>query len=210
MKRSLLIVDDDPRVRTSLVSALTDDDTTVLAAEDAESALAALDKGPIGVVLSDVKMPGMSGLDLLKMLKKRAPDLDVILMTAYGVITCYDVKTGEMTFVNAGHCYPVLLRNNGEVERLVKGGAVVGMLSELTLEVGKTTLEQGDVLVLYTDGLTESLDAKEYKWEDAVSLVFAFGYNRGSNTFNVAVERAFESEQTNSNVNPMLNPFASG
>ena len=35
------------------------------------------------VVLSDVKMPGMSGLDLLKMLRERAPDLDVILMTAY-------------------------------------------------------------------------------------------------------------------------------
>lgn len=83
MKRSLLIVDDDPRVRTSLVSALGDGHMTVRAAEDAESALAALDDGPVGVVLSDVKMPGMSGLDLLKMLKERAPDLDVILMTAY-------------------------------------------------------------------------------------------------------------------------------
>ena len=83
MKRSLLIVDDDPRVRTSLVSALGDGDMTVRLAEDAESALAALGDGPVGVVLSDVKMPGMSGLDLLKMLKERAPDLDVILMTAY-------------------------------------------------------------------------------------------------------------------------------
>jgi DNA-binding NtrC family response regulator len=83
MKRSLLIVDDDPRVRTALVSALTDDNTTVRAVEDAECALAALDEGPIGVVLSDVKMPGMSGLELLRMLKERAPDLDVVLMTAY-------------------------------------------------------------------------------------------------------------------------------
>ncbi len=83
MKRSLLIVDDDPRVRTSLVSALGDADTAVRAAEDAESALAALGEGPVGVVLSDVKMPGMSGLDLLRMLKDRSPDLDVILMTAY-------------------------------------------------------------------------------------------------------------------------------
>jgi len=83
MKRSLLIVDDDPRVRTSLVSALGDGYLTVRAAEDAESALAALGDGPVGVVLSDVKMPGMSGLELLKMLKVRAPDLDVILMTAY-------------------------------------------------------------------------------------------------------------------------------
>jgi len=83
MKRSLLIVDDDPRVRTSLVSALADDHTAVRAAEDAESALAALGEGPVGVVLSDVKMPGMSGLELLRLLKERAPDLDVVLMTAY-------------------------------------------------------------------------------------------------------------------------------
>ena len=48
---------------------------TVRAAEDAESALAALGDGPVGVVLSDVKMPGMSGLELLKMLKVRAPEV---------------------------------------------------------------------------------------------------------------------------------------
>jgi DNA-binding NtrC family response regulator len=83
MKRSLLIVDDDPRVRTSLVSALADEGTAVRAAEDAESALAALADGSAGIVLTDVKMPGMSGLDLLRMLKDRSPDLDVILMTAY-------------------------------------------------------------------------------------------------------------------------------
>ncbi len=56
---------------------------SVRLAEDAESALAVLSDGPVEVVLSDVKMPGMSGLDLLKMLRERAPDLDVILMTAY-------------------------------------------------------------------------------------------------------------------------------
>jgi DNA-binding NtrC family response regulator len=83
MKRTLLIVDDDPRIRTSLASALGADETEVRVAEDAEAALRVLGQEPVGVVLTDVKMPGMSGLDLLKMLKERAPDLDVILMTAY-------------------------------------------------------------------------------------------------------------------------------
>jgi two-component system response regulator AtoC len=83
MKRTLLIVDDDPRIRTSLASALGVDETEVRVAEDGETALSALGQEPVGVVLTDVKMPGMSGLDLLKMLKERAPDLDVILMTAY-------------------------------------------------------------------------------------------------------------------------------
>ncbi len=83
MKRSVLVVDDDPRIRTSLVSALQGGGMTIRAADSAESALAALGKEPTEVVLTDVKMPGMSGLDLLRMLKDRSPDLDVILMTAY-------------------------------------------------------------------------------------------------------------------------------
>ncbi len=83
MKRSVLVVDDDPRIRTSLVSALQGGGMTIRAADSAESALAALGEEPTEVVLTDVKMPGMSGLDLLRMLKDRSPDLDVILMTAY-------------------------------------------------------------------------------------------------------------------------------
>ena len=83
MKRSVLVVDDDPRIRTSLLSALQSDGMTIRAAESAESALAALGEEPTEVVLTDVKMPGMSGLDLLRMLKDRSPDLDVVLMTAF-------------------------------------------------------------------------------------------------------------------------------
>ena len=83
MKRSVLVVDDDPRIRKSLVSALRNEETEIRAADSAESALAALGEELAGVVLTDVKMPGMSGLDLLRMLKDRSPDLDVVLMTAF-------------------------------------------------------------------------------------------------------------------------------
>ncbi|UCC84348.1 MAG: sigma-54-dependent Fis family transcriptional regulator [Gemmatimonadota bacterium] len=83
MERSLLIVDDDPRIRTSLARALGDERTEVRTAEDGERALALLDEESAGVVLADLKMPGMSGLDLLRLLRQRMPDVDVILMTAY-------------------------------------------------------------------------------------------------------------------------------
>jgi len=83
MDRSLLIVDDDPRIRTSLARALRDERTGVRTAEDGEHALAALGESAAGVVLADLKMPGMSGLDLLRLLRQRMPDVDVVLMTAY-------------------------------------------------------------------------------------------------------------------------------
>jgi DNA-binding NtrC family response regulator len=83
MGRSVLIVDDDQRVLASLGRNLGDARTEVRTAEDGESALALLGEWPAGVVLADLKMPGMSGLELLRLLRRRMPQVDVLLMTAY-------------------------------------------------------------------------------------------------------------------------------
>jgi DNA-binding NtrC family response regulator len=83
MKRSLLIVDDDSRIRTSLAHALSSSDTTVRTAADADAALLSLAQSPADIVLADVRMPGMDGLDLLRLLRERAPEVAVVLMTAY-------------------------------------------------------------------------------------------------------------------------------
>jgi len=80
---SLLVVDDDAVVRDSLSDALSDAATDVRVAEDAERALASIEESPPDVVISDVRMPGLSGLELLKLLRKRAASIDVILVTAY-------------------------------------------------------------------------------------------------------------------------------
>lgn len=71
MRRSLLIVDDDDRILTSLSEALADGSTEIRTAESAEEALARIADGPAGVVLADVKMPGMSGIELLRLLGER-------------------------------------------------------------------------------------------------------------------------------------------
>ena len=83
MTRTLLIVDDDPRVRTSLSRALAVNDMRVATAVSAEEALSAVSKSPPDVILSDVRMPGLSGMELLTVLHERAPQVDVMLMTAF-------------------------------------------------------------------------------------------------------------------------------
>ena len=83
MPRSLLIVDDDARVRTSLARALVASDMRVENVGSAEEALSVLGAVAPDVVLSDVRMPGLDGLELLRLLKERAPSIDVILMTAF-------------------------------------------------------------------------------------------------------------------------------
>jgi two-component system, NtrC family, response regulator HydG len=83
MTRSLLIVDDDTTVREALAEALAEAGTTVRTAASAEAALAVISEGGIDVVLSDVRMPGLDGIALLRLLRERAATIDVVLMTAF-------------------------------------------------------------------------------------------------------------------------------
>lgn len=74
---------------------------------------------------------------------------------------CYallDIRSGELTYGNAGHPAPVLLRANGSVEVLPVGGTIVGLgMPELEME-GRCRLGPGDRLFLYTDGIVEQQD----------------------------------------------------
>lgn len=82
-KQRVLIVDDDEAIRTSTAESLTRHDREVRTAESASAALAGFDRWHPDVVLADVRMPGMDGLELLQLLSDRVPDADVIMMTAF-------------------------------------------------------------------------------------------------------------------------------
>jgi two-component system C4-dicarboxylate transport response regulator DctD len=80
------LVDDDDAVRLGCEQALQLADITVRSFGNAESAVASLEEAPPAVVVTDVKLPNMSGLQLLDELKKRDRDLPVILITGHGDI----------------------------------------------------------------------------------------------------------------------------
>ncbi|MGH7299901.1 MAG: sigma-54-dependent transcriptional regulator [Candidatus Rokuibacteriota bacterium] len=83
---TLLVADDDPAVRQSLERALTREGYAVVLAPDGQAALERLHAGGVDLVLSDLKMPGLTGLELLREAKAVAPDVDVILLTAFGTV----------------------------------------------------------------------------------------------------------------------------
>jgi DNA-binding NtrC family response regulator len=83
MALRVLVVDDDETIRTSLAEALASDAVEVCVAASAEAALALLGDATPDVVISDVRMPGLDGIELLKLLRERAPVADVVIMTAY-------------------------------------------------------------------------------------------------------------------------------
>jgi serine phosphatase RsbU (regulator of sigma subunit) len=74
--------------------------------------------------------------------------------------------TGALTYVNAGQNPPLLRRCNGSYERLRAGGMALGMFENASYTTGETTLEPGDVLVMYSDGITEAEDTFEQPFDE--------------------------------------------
>jgi hypothetical protein len=72
----------------------------------------------------------------------------------------FDAPTGLLHYVNCGHCAPLLFcASRKSVSRLCDGGPVLGLLPQARFEHGAERLEQGDVLVLYSDGVIEAANA---------------------------------------------------
>ncbi len=71
----------------------------------------------------------------------------------------HDTQSNLLTFANAGHCLPVVARSDGSAEMLKSTGMVLGVLDELEVEDEQIQLHPGDRLVVYSDGVTEALDA---------------------------------------------------
>ena len=72
-----------------------------------------------------------------------------------------DAERGaRMRFANAGHNPPLVLRKDGSIEWLHGGGPMIGFLPEISYDESELWLAEGDLLVLYTDGVTEATNAK--------------------------------------------------
>jgi DNA-binding NtrC family response regulator len=86
-RHRILVVDDEEIVRESLLAWFKEDGYEVNTAENADAALRLFEKGKYSLILLDIKMPGMSGMDLLVKLKEYDPDTIIILITAYASVS---------------------------------------------------------------------------------------------------------------------------
>ena len=98
---TVLVVDDDPAVGKVLGALLRQDGLEAEHLGSAAEALAALEARPFEVVVTDVRMPGMDGLQLLERIKRRWPDLPVVVLTAFGTLEqgVEAMKTGAADFI---------------------------------------------------------------------------------------------------------------
>jgi phosphoserine phosphatase RsbU/P len=82
-------------------------------------------------------------------------------------VATFNPTTGELIYVNAGQNPPLLRRASGRYERLREGGIALGMFAEATYVSGRTILDPGDVLVMYSDGVTEAEDGAGVPFDEA-------------------------------------------
>lgn len=142
----ILVVDDEGAIRYSISKTLQRVGYQVSSAASGEEALLMLDETPFDVVLTDIRMPGLSGVELLAKIKERAPDTVVILMTAYA-----SLGTAVEALRLGAHDYLVKPVTNQDIRQSVARGlerahnmqrrrvlieAIRNSVRELTEEVG--------------------------------------------------------------------------
>jgi sigma-B regulation protein RsbU (phosphoserine phosphatase) len=83
---------------------------------------------------------------------------DLFVTVWYGL---WDAENGTVCFSSAGHNPPLLIRADGSAEQLDSKGIALGVVPHITLQEKTVTLQPGDMLVAYTDGVTEALRSDE-------------------------------------------------
>src|SRR6516165_4079439 len=98
---TVLIVEDEPKMRRLLELDLGEDGFSTLSAADAEAGLRLLNSQPVDIIVTDLKLPGMGGLEFLQAVKQRAPAMPVVVMTAFGSVeTAVEaMKSGASDYV---------------------------------------------------------------------------------------------------------------
>lgn len=153
-----------------------------------------IDPRRLGVIIADVSGKGISASLLMASLRAALhveirPQLGLAEMAARlndfvhrsaavnRFITFFfcelDLETGRLRYINAGHNPPILLDARGGIARLEPGGFCLGMFPSVVYEAREASLDVGDSVILYTDGITDSRDKddREFGEERLIELV---------------------------------------
>ncbi len=136
-----------------------------------------IDPGRIGITVADVSGKGVSASLLMASLRAAlhsevdsryemgtmSAKLNNFVQRSSAIntfITFFfcelNLETGDLTFVNAGHNPPLVVGRDGKMRTLESCGLCLGMLPQMTYDVKKESLKPGDIVLMYTDGITES------------------------------------------------------
>ncbi len=137
MKKSILVVDDDPMIRSFLSTILKEEGHRVEEAESGRSGLAKFQAAEFDLVVTDLRMPDLSGLDLIREGRKLRPESRWVIITAYGSIgnAVEAMKVGASDYLTKPFGSPEELRH--VIRRVLKEADQERRLSLLAEELGR-------------------------------------------------------------------------
>jgi DNA-binding NtrC family response regulator len=153
-KISILIVDDEESVRDSLYNWFIEDGYNVECAENAKNALLLLEKREFDIILADIKMPGMDGMEMHKRIKALNKDAIVIIMTAFA-----SVDTAVQALKDGAYDYVTKPFDPDDLSHLIRNAAAQILLrtENEALKRKVTTLEDIDDLVGQSEAISKVL-----------------------------------------------------
>ncbi|HEY9162396.1 MAG TPA: sigma-54 dependent transcriptional regulator [Desulfomonilia bacterium] len=179
MKYTVLIVDDEDNIRLSLKGSLEDEGFYVMQASSGEDALKIIDKQDVDIVLLDIWMPGIDGIQTLQEIKKINPDLPVIIMTGHGSIDAaikttrlgaldflekpLDLNRIIITINNALHMKELSAENALLKKKTEKDNEMIGTspaILKLKEEIDRAAPSDSWVLILGENGTGKELVAR--------------------------------------------------
>jgi len=153
--------------------------------------------GKVGLVLADIAGKGMSAALLMANLQAQLRshrivdpgDIEEALASVNSLfrrsievggfatlfLGFYDDASNVLTYANCGHAPPVVMRRNGLVQRLEATATVLGAFADWNCDVEEVKIEEGDVLVLYSDGITEAENENGEQFGEARLLELLHG-----------------------------------
>ncbi|NNE42583.1 MAG: sigma-54-dependent Fis family transcriptional regulator, partial [Gemmatimonadetes bacterium] len=165
----LIVVDDEPRQREIVADILEDEGHTVEAYGRADEVLARLKRGPVDLLITDLRMPGTDGLELLRAAREEVPELLIILMTAFATVdsAVQAMKDGAFDYlqkpfsrdqlvshVRRAAAQRALMRENTQLRKRLRHDATTRILGEspaivrFRKQLDRVAAGRADVLVL--------------------------------------------------------------
>lgn len=163
MTKKILLIEDEDTLRESLKRVLSKEGYDITGVDSAEAALDLLDDNSYDLILTDVILPGISGIELLKRIRERLPDQIVVVMTAFA-----SLETAVESLRSGAYDYIIKPIMHEEIKQVVKNALKQGSLQEENLRLKRMLKTEYDIAKIIA--ISPSM-------QDVMSEIGSIGYN---------------------------------
>jgi DNA-binding response OmpR family regulator len=163
MKSNILVVDDEPVARQSLTDILKLEGYTVASAPNGQAAVEYIRTHNVDLLIVDLKMPGMDGLEVVQVVNQVSPETEVILLTAYG-----STETAIQALRLRIHDYLLKPASPAQIIATVKKGLSRRSSKSRLNNIIATDTDSGQEIFSLKDGTTVDLSRRQIKFKSKV------------------------------------------